>query len=378
MIKKSANVIVRVGAYIVIGFFSLIIIISFGMPDFVSELGGNQQNAATVNGEPISRLDLARYINNVLGNYKIEGNDQIRKMIFDQYINQTVTHQFAVKIGIEVSDDSVKKEIKRAFSDNNGIFNDAYLKATIMQMNMTFDTFFSMVKRQIILSEYQNLVAMSAGVSPEEISFMQSVNNSIVKIKYAYLSNDDIKTAFSAEIAVTDAEVEKEMKENSSKLKDPDTDKVRIREELVQKKITKIKTDLEAKVNESANTSAPFEASAAVLKTVPQESAEFKIGDVIKNAADPNKALYSLSDSEIFRADLLAIKGGVSSRCINAIDGIYVFSPITTVIYTNNNPAEAPKEQVDSITQTKTAYVNEKVMEPFFDKAKIVRFTENN
>ena len=53
--------VIKVAGYIIVGFFVLIIIISFGMPDFLSRMGLDQNTVAKVNGEVIGYMDFIRY-----------------------------------------------------------------------------------------------------------------------------------------------------------------------------------------------------------------------------------------------------------------------------------------------------------------------------
>ena len=66
----SRSPVVKIGGYIIIGFFTVIIVISFGVPEFMSRLGMDQSIVAVINGEKVHILEYLRYRDNITRRYK--------------------------------------------------------------------------------------------------------------------------------------------------------------------------------------------------------------------------------------------------------------------------------------------------------------------
>lgn len=60
--KKSANPIIKIGTYLALGFFTVIIIINFGMPDSGGCASVGKNDAASVNGQKITQIQVNRFI----------------------------------------------------------------------------------------------------------------------------------------------------------------------------------------------------------------------------------------------------------------------------------------------------------------------------
>jgi len=66
----SKSPVVKIVSYTITGFFVLIIVISFGMPDFISRMGLDQSSVAVVNGEKVDRYDFLRYRDSRFGDMR--------------------------------------------------------------------------------------------------------------------------------------------------------------------------------------------------------------------------------------------------------------------------------------------------------------------
>ena len=99
----SKSPVVKIVGYIIIGFFGLIIIISFGMPDFISRMGLDESIVASVNGEKVHRLDYLRYRDNRFRHLKNQKDAD--DMILNYYIGDVLILQKAKELGFDVSDD---------------------------------------------------------------------------------------------------------------------------------------------------------------------------------------------------------------------------------------------------------------------------------
>ena len=126
----SKSPVVKIAGYILIGFFTIIIIISFGVPDFMSRLGMDESTVAIINGEKIHILEYLRYRDNISRRYKKADSKKFQKQILDSLIRYRLQLQKADDVGIEVSEESVKRFIRSLpmFKDKAGDFKYEYLK----------------------------------------------------------------------------------------------------------------------------------------------------------------------------------------------------------------------------------------------------------
>jgi len=120
----SRSPIIKIGGYIIVGFFVLIIIISFGMPDFMSRLGIDKSTVAIVNGEKIQYLDFLRYRDMVAGRVKDSQSKEFQQYLLDSLIRYRLQLQKGRAIGIKVSEERVKRAVKEIpiFRDKSGRF----------------------------------------------------------------------------------------------------------------------------------------------------------------------------------------------------------------------------------------------------------------
>ncbi len=210
-------------------------------------------------------------------------------------------------------------------------------------------------------------------VSPLEVITDYRVQNTRLKIQYAFLSNQELAKRFAAETMVTDEEVDAELKKNPKELKDPKTDRQRIKEKLVNEKLEKIKQDIASKIDALAANGMPFVQAQAVLKGVVSYSNEFKPGDLIREKDDKGRILYPLQESKIFQSDIFSLPQGVTSRCIQGFDGLYIFTPVVRVIPDAKIP-DKEKQMIDQnlyYTKANALYIS--ILTHLFEKSKIIR-----
>jgi hypothetical protein len=374
MYKHSKSPVIRIGGWVIMGFLTLVIVISFGMPDFLSRMNMDQNVAALVNGEQIQRVELARYLklskDNGDDGQKIDAK---RNEILNQLIRKKLQVQYAKANGIRVTDENVTATIRKIFSDESGKFSEFYFKRTLENQMMSTSAFFSEVKNEIAVNETSRLLYnCGVGVSKEELSFRTAVEGSKFQTRFAFVSNDDLRKRLGGAIVVTDKEVDDEMAKNKKDIKDPATDRERFKKRVADRKLEDAKKEIVKSVDDLAAKDGSFDAAAALLGGKVAMSDMFKAGEPVREPGKDSKPLYSLSESEIFRNDFSAIKPGVSSRAILGHDGIYVFTPVKKEItFAAADPAD--DKAADQSRRELSYYVESAVYKPYFEKARIVR-----
>ncbi|MFH0974283.1 MAG: SurA N-terminal domain-containing protein [Spirochaetota bacterium] len=370
---ESKSPMVRVGAYIIIGFFTLIIIISFGMPDFMTKLGMDDNVVAIIDGEKIYRLEFVRYRENMASQIPNADKKEMQDMILNNLIMRKLMLQNAHKIGVAVSDERVMNSIKNIFKDKSGKFSKEYLDRYLAHYHLGLPDFFLTVKEDLMLNEFRHLVFQGVGVSPEEVATEYRLENSHIQIKYCYLSTSDLNKRFKNSINVTEKEIDEELQKSKDEIKDPATDRKRIRDKIEKNKIAALKNDLINKIDKLAEGKKSFDEAASSLAGGIFVSGLFKLGDPVKEGGGKGKMLYSFSNSPIFNDNLLSLEAGRTSRAIDGFDGIYIFTPVSNALITREPSAKEYAKMEEELLEQKNNSVFMSIMSSIRDKAKITR-----
>ncbi len=366
---------VKVVGYIIIGFFTLIITISFGMPDFISRLGLDQNIVAVVNGEKLHRLDYLRYRERFSHLLKESNKKEMENMILDNFIMKRLIFQEAKGMGIKVSDLRVKNSIKGIpyFRDKAGKFDNKLFKRYLEYSHQSLADFYITFEEDLIIDEMRQMLDGGVGVSPDDVQAEYTIDSSKIQIKYCFISSKDLKKKFKSRIAVSDKEIDDELKKDKGEVKDPKSDRNRIKKKLTKKKFEKIKSEIARKIDSWAHDKKSFTASASYLGGKITESDVFKIGEQVKQKGKKGRPVYAINNSQIFKEDCLSIGIGKTSRAINAYDGIYVFTPVKKNINVKAPSQGDYKKIADRLTQEMSNAVFMSFMSSSREKSKITK-----
>lgn len=369
----SRSPVVKIAGYAIVGFFVLIIIISFGMPDFMSRLGMDKSIVAVVNGEKIHYLDFLRYRNSVSQRVPDATSKEMQHYILDSMIRYRLQLQKANAIGIRVSDERVRRVIREMpmFKDETGKFNRRQLNLFLDHHHMSLNDYYVMVREDLVNEELVRLIQSGSGATRDEVLGRAAVENSRIQIKYCYATNSDLRKRWADEIRVTDAEVDAELEANRSEIKDPKTDRQRVRRTLEDRKFEAKKKELIDGIDRLSLDGGSFDQAVARLGGTVRASALFKVGEPVREAGDKGAVLYSLSDSPLFVGDCLSLRSGASSRVISSFDGLYVFTPLVKDVPMREPAASQYKAMEARLRNEKTnaAYIS--MMTAFLEKSKV-------
>lgn len=371
---ESKSRFVKIGGYIIIGFFSIIIIISFGMPNFMSKLGMDDNVVAVVNGERIYRLDFLRYRDRLAERVENINKKEVQESILDSMIMRRLMLQKADDIGIEVSRSRVTRSIKEisAFKDEKGRFNKELMERVLTHYHQGLEDFYLLVKEDIILNELRGLIFLGTGVAPDEVKTEYTADNSQLRIRYCYVTASDIDKRFKDKITITDKEVDEELLSSKEELKDPVTDRKRIREKLINRKLNEFRNELIEKVDRLALEKRPFNEAASVLRGKIFMSDDFKLGEPVKSR-DKGTILHSVYNSDVFKDSLLSLKPGVTSRVISSFDGLYVFTPVKKRISLEEPSPEEYKKIESEILYQKNNSLYMSMLSSIRDESEIIK-----
>jgi len=368
----SKSPIVKIVSYAVTGFFVLIIVISFGMPDFISRMGLDQTAIAYVNGEKVDRLDYLRYRDSRFGDMR--GEKKMDAMILSYFINDVLLLQDARKAGFSVSDDAVKDyilNIPGLKDPATGTLNAERLNIFLERVNISFNDLQKTIRRDLLRDRYLQFLRMGVAVPSSEVDAEYRAVNSRIQVKYSYLSAMDMKRMFAAETAVSDAEITAEMEKNKKEVKDPTTDRDRIKKKLESAKLAGIKKKIIDRVNAIALQGGSFDEAQAVLRGTVTLSKMFKAGERLTD--DRNQPVTGLNNSKIFLEDFMEIGQNKSSRIISSDSGMYIFTPVVKDIKKDDVLEKDRAAIAGGLEQESVRMITGNLMQKLYEGSKIVK-----
>jgi hypothetical protein len=366
----SKSPLIKFISYAVTGFFVLIIVISFGMPDFISRLGLDRSVIATVNGQNLNVFDFLRYKSSRFGDINDRKMDNL---ILSYYIADFLIYRDAQKIGFYVTNDNVKNYI----ANIPGLMDSATGRIDPERLNYYFERVASenLIKRELITSKFIQFINMGLAVAPGEVLNEYRDENSRFQIKYSYLSNMELKNRYKNKIGVTDAEISAEMEKNRTEIKNPKTDRERIRAKLENNKLRKITNALTESIDTLALHNGSFDAGQALFGGRVSISKIFKAGERL---VDQNgQPISSINNSTIFFDEFMGIRKGACSQVISSESGLYVYTPLLKDI-AQGRPSDKEYQSLEKGLQEKSLFMTVGALkQKLFENAKKAVYLKN-
>lgn len=366
------NVISKYVGYFLIGFFLFIIILSFGMPD-VTGCGTDRTALAIVNGQKVNTLDFLRYRDTKFAQFR---NQKMDSFILDNYILEMMLMQKAQKAGFRITEERISRYVKNSPEFKNpstGKFEPEYFQAILRNNRLDLTEFEKLIRRDFLLNDYKFFLGTGGASSREDVLTKNLVDNSSIQLQYSFLSTEELKNRYKNQTAVTDAEIETEIKSNNVKISDPTTDRDRIRKQLEDKKLEKIKNDIAEKINAVAASDGTFTSANSVLNGKITKTAKFKIGEPVKTDEKEPRAITALNNSSIFTDKCLTLAIGKTSPAILNSNGIYIFTPSLKVIPSIQPDEDTLKKASDSANYGSANMITRNLLKIMNEKSKIVK-----
>ena len=373
----SKSPFMKIVGYILIGFFALIIIISFGMPDFMSRLGKNSMYIATVNGEHIDTYDFLRYRDT---RYRHLRDRDMSDFILNNYIGEVLVRQDAAGNGIKISDDKLVRTVQ-GFKDfrepGTGKFDYDRFLVVLHQNQMNEADFKKTLSKDLLREQYFWLLGLGITVDDRELQDKNLMTGSKIKVRYASIPNFELKKRNAAAIAVTDQEIDAAMK-NQKEVKDPRTDRERVKTMLEDQKLAELKKNLQEKINRLSAEGKSFAEAQALLGGTVAETAVFAVGEQVKSDGKDGKPLPELSDSPVFRETCLGLNAGQTSQLITSSSALYIFSPVIKEF--KNEPLKAEKiaDLRRNTEYQRVSLLSQNMLKKLNEEAKIVKNLKTN
>lgn len=206
------------GQHIILKIILGLIIVSFALAGIGSYLSAPRADyAAKVNGEPISQGELEQAFQNQRNQMQRQYGDafsamannsqymaQLKRSVLEQLIQQRLILQEAKALGLTISNDQIKQEIKQmpAFQ-KNGSFDNATFRQILANAGLTPDRF-SRLTRQDLLSEQLRMALFdSQFVLPTEVNRLAAIETQ--ERSFDYVAIPDGK--FEGAVKPTDEEL---------------------------------------------------------------------------------------------------------------------------------------------------------------------------
>jgi hypothetical protein len=324
---STKSPIVKIGGYIILFLFVAIIAISFGMPDFMSRMGLDTSVVAIVNDEKVHRLDFLRFRDSRFRDMRSEEMDDL---ILNYYIGEVLLLQKSDKMGFDVSDDRVAdaiREIPGLVDPATGTIDEDQFRNFLQRNHLSTGELRKLFRGNLLKEDFLTAVRTGIPVSKDDIDSEIAIESFRCSFKYSYLSFAELKKANETALAVTDAEIDAEMAKDKTEVKDPKSDRERVKKKLEAQKLNDIKRGISEKINAIAKQGGSFNEAAIAMKGKASLSAEFKPGEEVKDMND-GKSLTAITASDIFLTEFFHLNNDKVSRIIETPAGFYIFSPV--------------------------------------------------
>ncbi|MCU0846680.1 MAG: SurA N-terminal domain-containing protein [Spirochaetes bacterium] len=347
--KKNEITLKKIAAYAGVVFISVLLTLFFIGTDVLQFFGykTDPYTIAVVNGEKIHRFDYNRYRDSRFRDVKSEKMDDL---ILNNYIYEVLLLQKARKSGFSASDDRISQSIKNIpglIDPNTGKFDRERFQILLERNHLSITELYRLMQNDIIKETFLGFLKMGIAVSHEDVRQESASRSSRVQIQYAYISNADLRKRLSGEIAVSDDEVSREMAKNKSEIKDPRTDRERIRKKLEDKKFDQSRRVIISGINAISLKGGSFAEASALLRGTVGASSVFTIGEVVKEGKPGGQPIDAINNSKIFYEDCLSLETNSTSRVIESMSGLYIYTPIQK----NISKGPVPQNEIDSLSK---------------------------
>ncbi|WP_110599353.1 SurA N-terminal domain-containing protein [Salinicola lusitanus] len=235
----------------------------FGAESLVSYFSAGSNDAATVNGESISRQAVETQVQRGIRSGQVPASQerQFRSQVLDQLIRQRTLDQYASEGGLHISDSQLDQLIVSLpeFQDQNGRFSDELFTNRLAQAGYTPSSFRRELRADTLRRQVQQGLAASTFLLPSEKTRLASLQHQQRTFRYAQLSAADLAQP----VAPSDADLQQYYDQHQQDYRRPEQVKVNyivLNQEDVAKDI-EVSDDQLRQAYEQARAEAPREVS---------------------------------------------------------------------------------------------------------------------
>ncbi|MEC8208800.1 MAG: SurA N-terminal domain-containing protein, partial [Pseudomonadota bacterium] len=210
-----------------------LVILSFALAGIGSYLGQPTETpVATVNGKEISQMSFARAYENERSRLEQQFGEyfsqiasdpayvaRMRENVMQRLVQQELQMQLAQELGLRVSDEAIKKEIRNipAFQVAGQFNNDRYLQV-IRQMNYQPDGFRDYLRKEMTLNQLATALIATDFTLDNELASAVKLQNQLRDIETVTLSAANFKS----DVAVSEDEIKEYYQLNQNQFMAPE------------------------------------------------------------------------------------------------------------------------------------------------------------
>lgn len=198
----------------------------FGAESLVSYFSAGSNDAATVNGESISRQAVETQVQRGIrsGQVPPEQERQFRGQVLDQLIRQRTLDQYADEGGLHISDSQLDQLIVSLpeFQGRDGRFSEELFTNRLAQAGYTPASFRLELRADTLRRQVQQGLAASAFLLPSEKARLASLQQQQRTFRYAQLSPADLDQP----VAPSDADLQQYYDQHQDDFRRPEQVKV--------------------------------------------------------------------------------------------------------------------------------------------------------
>jgi peptidyl-prolyl cis-trans isomerase D len=181
--------------------------------------GGTTENAAdvvaTVGDQTVTVADIRQRLDQVRQQNQIPPalESIYARQILDQEVFQKELEYEAKRLGIHVTDeeraDRIRQFVPTAFNGDTFVGMDRYSAEVQSRFQLTVPAFEELVRQSLLEEKFRNLVTDGISVGPAELQQEFRYRNEKVKLDYAYIKPEDLKSKITPDEAEIKAYYEK-------------------------------------------------------------------------------------------------------------------------------------------------------------------------
>ena len=201
-------------SFILIGFLVIIFALTGVEALFNWDTSANQ--AAKVNGETVTEMDVARAINvqkqQMLNTYgdqipaEFLSDEYLRKPVIDNLVQRKVLFQAAESTGMTIGDSYLHEQISttQQFKNESGVFDNNRYQQALRNMGYTHGTYSKLLSEELIINQLQAGLSSSAFATPVQIDDVVALSFQSRDISYVVLPSAKVRES----ITVEDSEIQ--------------------------------------------------------------------------------------------------------------------------------------------------------------------------
>lgn len=235
----------------------------FGAESLVSYFSAGSNDAATVNGESISRQAVETQVQRGIRSGQVPPSQerQFRGQVLDQLIRQRTLDQYASEGGLHISDSQLDQLIVSLpeFQDQEGRFSDELFTNRLAQAGYTPSSFRRELRADTLRRQVQQGLAASTFLLPAEKARLTALQQQQRTFRYAQLTAADLRQP----VAPSDADLQQYYDQHQENYRRPEQVKVNyivLNQEDVAKEV-EVSDDQLREAYEKARAEAPREVS---------------------------------------------------------------------------------------------------------------------